>query len=66
MKTFWIALVFLAVPGFRPALAYEDLFPRQPGPDKNQSKHSGMQGKEDSRARQRGQRRGQADSQTRT
>ena len=65
MKTFWIALVFLAVPGFRPALAYEDLFPRQPGPDKNQSKQPGLQGKEDSRTRQRGQQRGQANSQTR-
>ncbi len=65
MKTFWIVLVFLAVPGFRPALAYEDLFPRQPGPDKNQSKQPGLQGKEDSRTRQRGQQRGQANSQTR-
>ena len=51
MKTFWIALVFLAVPGFRPALAYEDLFPRQPGPDKNQSKQPGLQGKEDSQTK---------------
>ena len=67
MKIFWIILVLLAVPGFRPALAYEDLFPRQPGPDKNQnqSKKPGLQGKEDSRTKQRGQQRGQANSQTR-
>src|SRR6185437_6371603 len=66
MKIFWIILVLLAVPGFRPALAYEDLFPRQPGPDKNQnqSKKPGLQGKEDSRTKQRGQQRGQTNSKT--
>jgi hypothetical protein len=66
MKTFWTALALLAVLGLRPALAYEDLFPRQPGPEKNQSKQRGQQqGKENSRTRQRGQQQGQANSQTR-
>ena len=52
MKIFWITLANVAVLGFQPVMAYEDVLPGQTGPARNQAT---QRGQENSASRLRGQ-----------